>query len=186
MNLFDDIKSDWNRQEKPIPQDKGAENIIERVADIRKKNRWTVWILTVTFIGVVLFFWHYGALGSPDYGWPVGLMLGGVFIRILAELWGQSTLRRINPGQDARTYSQRLRRFYGQRKWVHYGLTPLALGAYVWGFVILMPVVRSELSPGLYAYVQISGVVILVALLWLIIRELRRELRMLQSLCEEV
>ncbi len=185
MNLFDDIKSDWDRQEKPTPQDKGADAIIERVADIRKKNRWTVWILTVTFIGVVLFFWYYGALSTPDLGLPVGLMLGGVFIRILAELWGQSTLRRINPGQDAQAYSQRLRNFYKQRKWVHYGLTPLALGAYVWGFVILLPVFRSALSSGFYTYVLISGFVILVALLWLIIREIRRELRMLQSLCED-
>ncbi len=186
MSMFDQLKSDWQDQSGHMSSElKDPASIRDRVRRMKAKNRIAIGVLSLTLVIVGLFFFQVGAIGAPGYGLPVMLMLGALFFRILAEIWGHIDLGGISPTQSAEAYQRSLLRYYNQRQWVHFVLTPLAFIAYVWGFILLLPTFKASLSGGMYTYILISGPVILLAILALVFVQIRRELRILKSLRPE-
>jgi hypothetical protein len=186
MSLFDELQSDWRKQTPgPSPSEGGGAEIRTKVARLRAGSLLTIAILTLTLLIIGIFFYYVGAMSTPGYGLPVTLMLGALFFRILAEILGRFHIRRISPGLGAADYRAALSTYHKARLWIHYLLTPMALIAYVWGFVLLTPTFREQLSEGFYTYILVSGGAVLVGILWLIVYSIRKEADLLDSLREE-
>lgn len=186
MSSFDELQSDWHKQTQDLsPSEDGGAEIRAKVARLRAGSLLTIGILALTLLIVGGFFFYVGAMSAPGYGLPVALMLGALFFRILAEIIGRFHIRRISPGLGAADYRAALSKYHGARLWIHYLLTPLALIAYVWGFVLLTPTFREQLSEGFYNYILVSGGAVLVGILWLIVYSIRREAGLLASLRQD-
>ncbi|SFR36175.1 hypothetical protein SAMN04490243_1100 [Robiginitalea myxolifaciens] len=185
MKNFDDLQSSWQEQEQPGPKKEGVKSIQDKVGNLRRSYVSTLLILTATLVGIAIFFYYFGVRLNGPIPTPVLLMTGALAIRIAAELFGKIELKKINPGQSAIAYRGRLRRFYSQRRWVHLLLTPLSLLAYCYGFILLIPFFKDEVSRGFYLYIIISGIVFLLLLSWIIIRQAREELSLLRSMEKE-
>lgn len=185
MKNFDDLQSSWQQQEQPGPKKEGAKYIQDKVGNLRRTYVSTLLILTATLVGIAIFFYYFGVRLDGPIPTPVLLMTGALAIRIGAELFGKLELKKISPSQSAIAYGGRLKRFYGQRRWVHLILTPLSLLVYCYGFILLTPFYKDEVSRGFYRYIVISGIVFLLLLSWIIIRQAREELSLLRSMEKE-
>ncbi len=185
MKNFDDLQSSWQQQEQPGPKKQGVKSIADKVGNLRRTYVSTVLILTATLVGIAIFFYYFGVRLDGPIPTPVLLMTGALVIRIGAELLGKIALKKISPSESAMAYGDRLKRFYGQRKWVHLLLTPLSLLAYCYGFILLIPFFKDEVSRGFFLYIVISGIVFLLLLSWIIIRQAREELSLLRSMEKE-
>lgn len=185
MKNFDDLQSSWQQQEQPGPKKDGVKSVQDKVGNLRRTYVSTLLILTATLVGIAIFFYYFGVRLDRPIPTPVLLMTGALAIRIGAELFGKIDLKNIRPDLSALAYEGRLRRFYSQRKWVHFLLTPLSMLAYCYGFILLIPYFKDEVSPGFYTYILVSGVICLLLLSWIIIRQAREELMLLRSIDEE-
>ncbi len=187
MTNFDQLQALWNQQ--PGPGEPPAAEIILAKAQqshrqMRATHRGTLLILTLTVLLLTVYFWFYGTLTTPP-GWRgSGLMLVSLLLRIGVEYGSYRLFGRINPTTNVRTCLARTRSFHRIRKGIQWVVTPLSLGSYVGGFVLLLPYVRAGVSEGFYAYILASGVVCLIVISVIIYRQIRQEMRLSEHLTE--
>lgn len=182
MAAFEDLKSEWENQSNPkVPED-GAKQIIEKMNSIRKKQRITNVVLGTTALVLAGFFIYISAYKFQTVTMGLLLMIGVLVVRIGLEINSINALRKMNVTQDSEGFKQRMIRYYGNRKQVHFIFTPLIIFFYAIGFVILLPSFKMSLSVGFYWYIIISAVVVLVVLSIFIFKQIQKELAALKEL----
>jgi hypothetical protein len=183
MTTFDQIQDVWNRQGGPQMTPPSPEEIIQlarkNTAEIRGKHRWTMGILGVS---ILLFCWYiiaYTGWGVSRFHAGLSLMLFSLLLRLILESVSYVHFRRIDIGDDFQHYTRGITRFYNNRKKIHYFGTPVMLGAYVIGFVLLLPVFKKSFSTGFFWYILISGSVFFIVFCWFMIRQVKKEMGLL-------
>lgn len=184
MNEFDTIQNLWNNQtgSKPPYPKEIAEKAERRSLEIKRFHNWTIGVLTTWFIVLLVYF-----LWINYYGWnafSVGLGLMGIIllIRVGVEMKSKKRFNAIKPYHTFINYSHELLSFYQWRKRIHYLLTPILYLAYVTGFIMLLPTLRFNLSKGFYIYVIISGAIVLTGLAYFIMKQIKKELKIITYL----
>ena len=149
---------------------------------MRAEHVGTLLVLSATVLLLLGYFWLYNTTTDPAALRGSGLMLFVLLLRIGVEYGSYRLFARIKPCTDLRTCLQRTRAFSQIRRGVQWVITPLSLGSYVWGFVLLLPYVRAAVSEAFYGYILVSGLVLLLGISVIIYRQIRRELRLLAQL----
>lgn len=186
MEMFENIKSQWeNQSQSETPKD-GAKKIMEKMTYTRKKQKITNSILTVTAAVLIAFFFYISAYKIQTVMIGLLLMIGALAIRIGLELYSLRTLKVINTSVDAYEFKQQMIRYYQNRTKVHFIITPLVIAAYCIGFVMLLPAFKSNLSLGFYNYIVVSSIVLFLILGLFIAKQIRKELVVLKELKGEV
>jgi Na+/proline symporter len=182
MSDFDNMISGWKNQ--PVPKAKNASEIIslarERLKDSRKKHLITSAVLGITLLVVITY-----ALTVEGEGLlfmaGIGLMVGSLLVRILIEWNSLVSLKKINIGEITNSYLTQLKGFYKKRRKIQGSVTVALFGAYVVGFLLLIPLFKQAMPSGLFIYIIVSGPVILAVLAYFIWKKVREELRNLEE-----
>ncbi len=182
MKTFDDLKKDWQGQSQPeVPKD-GPNRIIEKMTFIKKGQRITNIILSITALVLIGFFFYVAAYNYRTVTMGLLLMVGALTVRIVLEAISIRNIKRMDVTEDAVVFRQRLLSYYKQRQKVHFWVTPLVILAYCIGFVMLLPSFKVSLSAGFYTYIVVSSMVLLLVLGLFIIKQIRKELSLLREL----
>lgn len=182
MTAFEDLKKQWIKQSQPETPKNGAQQILEKIADIKKKQQMTNIILSITIMVLVAFFIYISAYRFQTVLIGLLLMIGALVVRIGLEIKSISTLRKMNTALDVDGFRQGIIQYYANRKRVHFIFTPLIILLYCIGFIMLLPSFKAGLSLGFYRYVLTSAIVVLVVLSTFIFKQIRKELAVLEEL----
>ena len=118
--------------------------------------------------------------------WGLGIMMSSLIIRIVMEYYSIRNLTKIPPYKKMKDYNQKLINYYTSRKFIHFLVTPILFGCYVFGFILLLPVFKKNLSQGFYTYILWSSVFIFLGLAILIAVQIKKELLILKQLKKEI
>ncbi|GAB2554748.1 hypothetical protein [Spirosoma aerophilum] len=185
MTNFEHIQALWNQQPDP-DQPQAARAIIARAETNNQQllafHYGTTITLSITVLVVAGYFWVYGTTTNPRVMMGGLLMIVALVLRIGVEYYSYRRLAAINPGIDLRACLASTQSFHRLRQQIQFVLTPLSLGSYVGGFIMLLPYVKAGVSQGFYWYIIISGSLFLLVLCVIIYRQIRNEMRLLDQL----
>lgn len=186
MNEFENIKAQWTQRQKTYDPEMGYKEILKKSVQIRKKQRIGQIVLGATVIILLLFFFYVSAYNSNRAFWGLGIMMASLVIRMIIEYFSIRSFTKIPPFEKMKDYNQKLISYYKTRKLIHFLVTPLLFGSYIFGFILLLPVFEKNLSQGFYTYILWSSVFIFIGLAILIGVQIRKELLILKQLKKEI
>jgi hypothetical protein len=188
MTTFDDIQDIWNQQSGPEMRSSQPEEFIllaeKNTQKIKVRQFWTIAILGVS---VLFFSWYSLVYVGFRFSWfhaGLALMFFSLLLRLITEYWSYKSFRRIDIRADFANYKKGITEFYRNRKKIHYVVTPMMGSAYIAGFILLLPVFKRSFSTGFFWYIVISGWTLLILFTWLLIRQIKKEMRLLNFLKE--
>lgn len=188
MTSFDTIQDLWNLQNKPNITSSKPEELIELVEKglrkIKTRQYWTIGILAIS---VAILAWYIRCFTGMKATWfhtGILFMFLSLLLRLLIESWSLVSMYRIDIRNDFLTYTGHISNFYKSRKKIHYVATPMILVFYIAGFMLLLPVFKSSFSTAFFVYIVISGGGFLVFFTFLMIKEIKKEIKMLDRLRE--
>lgn len=181
MKNFDQMKQQWSKRPVPPRPEQGHQLVVEQFKKLRRNQIVAQVVLGVTVMVLVFFFFYISAYNYTPVYLGLGIMVGCMLIRIGLEL--SSTLRKnkLPVQEDMLTYNAMLVTYYNKRKLIHLLFTPVLFTGYIFGFILLLPSFKASLSTGFYTYIVVSSIAVFTGLAWLIIGQIRRELRILRS-----
>lgn len=182
MKTFKDLQTQWKNQSEVQVPENGAERIIVTLSGIKKKQRLTNGILSITAVVLIAFFFYVSAFKFQTVLIGLLLMIGALFLRIVLELLSLRQLRSMDPLHRALEYKKQMIRYYDRRRIIHLVATPLIILAYGFGFWLLLPAFKTSLSTGFYQYIVWSSLGVLLVLGFFIAKQIQEELRILKSL----
>jgi hypothetical protein len=148
----------------------------------RQAHYATILILSLTLLGLALFFIYVAPMQQTLSRIGITLMLGGLVFRIGVEVYSLDKGHRIDWQAQPDVALQQARQYYQFRKKVHGWFTILILVLYTLGFYALVPEFRLYLSPGFMWYITLSYPVIAVVLIWQIRKGVLKEMEALREL----
>ncbi|NJB71536.1 hypothetical protein GGR42_001998 [Saonia flava] len=182
MEIFENLKNDWQNQSHQIPSDKEFKMVKNKIKAVKSKQRIMNVILLATVSILVFFFFYVSAYTQSRMIWGLTLMIVPLLVRVTIELFSIRKLNKVNRGIASKAFKDILRKYYKLRKQIHFVVTPILVGLYIYGFTMLLPFFKKELSTGFYNYIVVSSVVILIVLSIFIIKEIRKELLFLSEI----
>ena len=182
MELFENLKKDWKNQSTQKPTDIGFKTISDKIKVAKNKQWITNAVLFATIIILISFFFYVSAYKQSRSTWGLILMIVPLLMRLNIELLSIRKINKVNKGVDFKLFKTKLEHYYKSRKQIHFIITPIIFGLYIFGFSMLLPIFKQNLSSGFYNYITISSVVIFLILSILIIKEIKKELLFLNEL----
>ena len=182
---FEQLQDQW-RQAKDSIRVTPSEELVKQAKSRKKDNLYFHYgntiILTVVLIMISLFF-YYNTPFQDILSWiGVSLMIGGLIIRILLELYSTGRSKRIDYGDPTTETTQNLIRFYEFRKKVHRWPTIIIVGLYTVGFYMLTPEFSRYLSAEAVIIMDISYILGAIFLIWQIRKGLKKEINDLRNM----
>jgi hypothetical protein len=185
MEKFDVLQDIWNQQtvqNTPVL----SEEIIAK-ATVQTKKMATIHLSTMLILGVTLLclIEFSLSLNFQDISLPflgILLMILSLFSRIILEFISLKRFKKVDILSDFDSYTMEITRFYAFRKTIQFIVTPLSIGCYLIGFLLLLPAFKQTISHGFYLYILISGSLFLIFITWIIIRQVKQELSILDFL----
>ncbi len=188
MTDFDDIQGIWNQQSGPEMRTSQPEGLIllaeKHIQKIKVKQFWTIGILGVS---ILFFCWYSLLYVGFRFSWfhaGMALMFFSLLLRLTVEYRSYISFRRIDIRSDFTNYTKGITDFYRNRKKIHYVVTPMVGSAYITGFILLLPVFKKSFSTGFFCYIVISGWALLILFTVMLIRQIKKEMRLLGFLKE--
>jgi hypothetical protein len=186
MTTFDDIQDIWNQQGGPgIWQSQPEELIMLAEQHARKIKIKQFGTMAVLGISILFFSWYTFIYVGFRFSWfhaGLALMFLSLLLRLIVEYRSYTGFRRIDIRSDFSNYTKGMTEFCRNRKKIHYVVTPVMGSAYITGFILLLPLFKKSFSTGFYWYILISGWILLILFSALVIRQIKREMRLLDFL----
>jgi hypothetical protein len=185
MEKFEALQDIWNQQtvqNTPVL----SEEIIAKATVQTKKmatiHLSTMLILSVTLLCLIGFFlWLKLRNSSLPYVGILMIILS-LFSRIILEFISSKKFKKVNILSDFDSYTKEITRFYAFRKSIQFIVTPLSIFSYLIGFLLLLPFFKQGVSNSFFLYILISGSLFFVFITWIIIRQVKQELGILDFL----
>lgn len=182
MNNFEKLQDSWKNQPDSTATERDFESLLTNVRAISNKQRIMNVVLSITILVLLGFVFYVSGYKNATFLTGISLMIGSLIIRIVVEAWSTRRLNKMNFLERSTLFKQQLLRYYGNRRKIHYILTPLCIAVYCIGFGILLPLFKASLSYGFYLYILLSAIVFLLVFLVFIIKQVKIELRKLRQL----
>jgi uncharacterized protein (DUF983 family) len=184
---MDNLNNQWKRARQDISRSSEAATETLFHAKAQKQNVLSfhygnIIVLSFVLMGISLFFFYIapfkGVLGRTG----VGLMVGGLFLRIIVELFSTIKYSRIRLEQDTLKATGQSVEFYRFRQKIHGPVTIIIVGLYIIGFYMLTPEF-SLYFPLKWMLIMDIGFIIIAIVLFVQIRKgVRQEMLILQGL----
>ncbi|WP_440135363.1 hypothetical protein [Chitinophaga sancti] len=188
MTSFHNIQHLWNQPGNTIRTSYPLEDLIElaekNTRKIKSRQYWNIGIMGITILFLIGYISIFTGLKANWFHTGIFLMLLSLALRVVIETWSLVILNRIDIRSDFRNYTSHITSFYRSRKIIHYGATPLIFAAYTTGFGLLLPVFMKSFSTAFFMYIVISGSTFLVVFATFMIREIKKEIKILTDLRE--
>ncbi|PTX60388.1 hypothetical protein C8N46_10632 [Kordia periserrulae] len=180
---FKDIQNTWQQQSEQtnIPDFTPTQQKLQK---IRKEQRITQFILGITGIVLIAFFFYISAYKFSGTLLGMSLLIGVIIIRVWIEVKSRQTLRKINVLLSLEDFKAQLISYYENRKKLAFTTIPILLIVYNIGVGIMMYYFYQYISRGFFYYIVISYAVSFVVLFYFIRKQVLQELKTLKSLQE--
>ncbi|KAB8151366.1 hypothetical protein EZY14_018690 [Kordia sp. TARA_039_SRF] len=180
---FKDIQNTWQQQSEQhnIPDFTPTQ---QKLKKIRKGQRITQLILSITGIVLISFFFYISAYKFSGTLLGMSLLISVIVIRVWIEIRSQQKLRKMNVLLSLEDFKTQLISYYEQRKKLAFTTIPVLLLVYNIGVGIMMYYFYQYLSRGFFYYITISYVVSFVILFYFIRKQVLNELKTLKNLQE--
>lgn len=187
MDSLNDLNEHWKKAKQKIHTGSVADT---RLILQRKNNKRSVLsfhyansiILSVLLSVLIFFFCNYTPFRTVLSWTGVALMVGGIFIRILVEIFSARKYAGIHVEEDTVSATEASLAFYRFRKKIHGPLTITIVGFYIAGFYMLSPEFSLYFSLPLMLFMDIGFAVGAVILSVQIRKGIKKEMKTLESL----
>ena len=190
MDELNKLKDQWKDAKASVskPDDATMEEFMKQA---QKKKRNVLYahygnaaVLTVTLLMIGLFFYHITPFRDLISHIGVGLMMGGLLIRIIIELYSSQRSKLIQLTDQALTHVDQTVSFYQFRKKIHGPVTILIVALYTIGFYMLTPEFSKYLQLHWVILMDLSYVIGAIILVTQIRKGIRAEMKDLSELVE--
>ncbi|WP_258100809.1 hypothetical protein [Marinoscillum pacificum] len=184
---FDQLKNSWKaaKQEHPTPS---KPDMLQTVKANYSKSKtahiWNAIILGLVFIGLAAFFYFVAPMQEILSRIGIGLMIGGLIVRIIIELVSHQKANNIDYAAASNESAEQARNFYAYRKKIHGPVTITIIALYTIGFYALTPEFSKYFSTFWMWMMDGSYLVIGVVLFVIIRRGVVQEMRDLKQITE--
>ncbi|MBK6264942.1 hypothetical protein JKA74_07830 [Marivirga sp. S37H4] len=189
MENFDTYKNQWQSGRKQlVEKGSGIEEIIQLAQKKKRESIMshygTIIVLSITFIGLVLFFKYIAPFNELLSHIGMLFMLGGLLVRILAEVFSLMKGFSLPPDMTTEQHIRKMMEFHHLRKKIHGVFTIIILVLYVIGFYLLTPEFSLHIEQKWMILMHISFVFVAVGLYFLIRKSIKDELATLKEWSE--
>ncbi len=141
---MDELSNQWKKARTQLQTPPTDGNQLVKRARRRKRSSQyfqlgNIVILTITLIGIGLFFYWVAPVREALSRIGVACMLGGLLLRIGIEVWSIVKSTKIHLGASTVRVTREAVRYYSFRRQIHGPLTLTIVGMYVLGFYLLTP-----------------------------------------------
>lgn len=185
MNSFEELENTWSNQKHNSPKI-SPDQVIERAnkdsEQVLRNFRITMIILGLTCVGLLVFM-----LVNKTYTHPLlftcnSAMIVLLLIRTGLEWYSHERLKKVSFASSVNEQVSMTEQFYSWRKRINFIASPLIFLTY-WGvFYYLTPLFKIHLSSGMFSYVMFSGVVLFLGLGWIISKDIKKEMEVLNKM----
>jgi hypothetical protein len=184
---MDDLNQIWKEARQGI--EPAPENVGDMIVSAMKKKKSVLFFhygniitLTVVLIMISAFFFFVAPFRDLLSWVGVGMMVVGLVIRILVEIYSAHLYGRIQITNDASTATNNTVSFYQFRKKVHGPLTISIVAIYIVGFYMLSPEFSKHIPMDWLIGFDLSVIPVAVILVWQIRKGILKEMATLSSL----
>ena len=139
-------------------------------------------ILSIVLVGICAFFYYVANFQQTISHIGVGLMTGGLAVRIFIEFISMIIFKRIDLTDTASETNQKTMRFYAFRRRIHGPVTIIIVLAYTIGFFLLTPEFSLYFSTPMMVLIDGSYIIGAVILTWQIRKGIVNEIKTLNEL----
>jgi hypothetical protein len=186
---MDELTNKWKKAKGAaalLPQP--VEQLIAAAREKKKSNLYfhygNIIILSITLVGISLFFYYVAPFRELLSRAGVVLMVGGLIIRIVIEIFSVLKSQKIQMLHDASRTTNDTLAFYRFRKTIHGPVTITIVGLYCLGFVMLGPEFSRYIALEWMILMYSSFVLGALLLIWQIRKGIQKEMRILLELAE--
>lgn len=143
-NQFSELENAWKQGKKNLKETAiNLEETYEKIRQQKKENflfyYGTIAILSITLILISCFFYFVAPVQEILSRIGAGLMLGGLIVRILFEVFSILKAKHIHVLETSLTTVKNSMAFYKFRKNIHGKVAPVIIVLYTVGFYLLTP-----------------------------------------------
>ena len=144
MSDFSALKNAWNNSKKNIKSSPESLQAIYDQIDKNKKQNFmfyygTIAILSITLIGISCFFYFVAPVQDILSRIGVGLMIGGLLLRIILEILTATRSKKVHVQDNSLDAINNAIAFHEFRKRVHFVVAPFIIALYTIGFYMITP-----------------------------------------------
>ena len=185
---MDELFKQWNEGKATMKPSSHADEIIQ-LAKRKKKSildfhYGNIVVLSITFIVIGLFFFYVTPFRDTLSRIGVGLMLGGLLLRIIIEVFSIMKSKKVQLTNDSSSATDDAISFYAFRKKIHGPVTITIVGLYMLGFFFLSPEFSRYIAMKWMIIMDGSFVIGAFILIWVIRKGIKDEMRNLEELIE--
>ncbi|MEQ8473452.1 MAG: hypothetical protein RIC35_19805 [Marinoscillum sp.] len=140
---FDQLKDSWNKAKKGHSGkgDSAAmlSTAIENHSKSKRAHLGNIIVLSLVVVGLTAFFYYLAPMQETLSRIGIGLMIGGLIVRILIESLSYRKAAQIDYSSNSKASAALARSFYNYRKRIHGPVTITIIVLYTIGFYALTP-----------------------------------------------
>jgi len=186
-NQIDDLKNMWkNAKNKDYGQSLAPTQIIT-IAKQKMKSTinlqiGTIITLIITVLGISSFFIYVAKFEQLISHIGIALMIGGLVLRIIIELFSISFSTRINLSESAVKTNKVSLNYHQFRKRINGSVTIVILVLYTIGFYLLTPEFSLYFSTGVLILIDLSYILAAIIFTWFIRKTIKKEMKILNEI----
>lgn len=186
-NEMDDLKNMWRGARKSVGSFSTKTSKLIAMAQKKKKSAvkmhvLNILVLTITLIGISVFFVYVAKFNQLMSHIGVALMVGGLVLRILIEIFSIYYSGKINMSESALHANESFIRFYNFRKVIHGPVTITILALYTIGFYLLTPEFSLYFNTTMIVLIDLSYIIGAAIVSQFIINAIRKEFNYLKEI----
>jgi hypothetical protein len=188
-NEFKNLQQKWQKQKKELGDSSSSfEQIVSTIENKRKKglsfHYGNIVILSITLIGLFLFFYFVAPVQELLSRIGVGFMMIGILLRIVIEVFSSMKSKRINKLDTALKTTELTLDFYKFRKKIHGAITHIIFVLYLVGFYMISPEFSNYFSLWQMILMDVSCFVIIAVIYIQMRKGIQNEMNTLLEIIE--
>ena len=140
---FDQLKSSWKAAKEGQSSSGNSSDMLKVAKENHNKSKkaqiGNVIVLSFVVVGLCAFFYFLAPLQDTLSRVGIGLMIGGLLVRIIIELISLQKAGKIDYSSSSTNSAQQAQAFYNYRKRIHGPVTITIIALYTIGFYALTP-----------------------------------------------
>ncbi|MEQ9304707.1 MAG: hypothetical protein RJQ14_12435 [Marinoscillum sp.] len=140
---FDELKDRWNEAKKGQASKGDSATMLSTVIDNHSKSKrahlGNILVLCLVVVGLAAFFYYVAPMQDTLSRVGIGLMIGGLIVRIIIEAISHRKATQIDYSSSSKNSAALASSFYNYRKQIHGPVTITIIVLYTIGFYALTP-----------------------------------------------
>ncbi len=186
---LDSLKNKWQEAKSSTKESRPDTKELIQLARNKMKSAvnmhiGNIAVLALTFVGISSFFKYVAQFQNTLSHLGILLMLGGLALRIIIELYSMNRSKRIDFSESAATTQEASLKFYQYRKRIHGPVTITILIAYTVGFYLLTPEFSDYFTTTQVILLDVSYLLAAAIFIYSIRTAIKKEMKLLDELNE--